>query len=114
MNDRRLAELEGAVRDRRVVQFAYDGQPRSVQPVAVGRHRVTGQPMLRGYQVAGRSNSRTPPFWLFFAIDRIVDLVASDQVFATDPPHYPDRDGHLCPITAELRRPSSDAAHSPE
>lgn len=47
--ERQIAESLGrAIRERRVVEFSYHGEPRAVEPYALGR--VAGRLTLRGWQ----------------------------------------------------------------
>lgn len=98
----KAAELEHAIRHRLMVEFSYDRQPRVVQPATLGLHRMTGRLSLRGYQVGGRSNSRTPPLWTMFSVDRIADLLITTAMFPADPPGYSNGDKHIHPVIAEL------------
>ncbi|WP_456695901.1 hypothetical protein [Aeromicrobium sp. P5_D10] len=102
MTEASADDLERAIRDRLLVEFTYDRQPRLVQPAALGPHRMTHNLSLRGYQVSGRSNSRRPPFWTMFAVNRIEDLLVTDTVFPADPPGYANGDRHIHPVTIEL------------
>lgn len=95
--------LVEAIESRREVSFTYDGQPRTVQPAAVGIHVSTGNAILRGYQVAGTSNSRAVPLWDLFLLEKIEGgLVVEDSVFTADPPNYRRGDKHMGVIHAEL------------
>lgn len=95
-------DLEQAIDSRLHVRFVYEGQPRVVQPAALGRHMITGALSLRGYQTGGRSNSRPPPFWTMFSLDKIVDLEMVDDPFVDDPPGYADGDRLVVAVIAEL------------
>lgn len=97
-----LDDLRRAIADRLPVRFVYEGQPRVVQPAALGRHLITDVPTLRGYQTGGRSNSRPPPFWTMFSLERIVDLQVAADPFVDDPPGYADGDGRLTAVSAQL------------
>jgi hypothetical protein len=95
-------DLEHAINNRLPVRFVYDGQPRVVQPAALGHHVVTGALSLRGYQTGGRSNSRPPPFWTVFSLDRIDELEVVDGPFVEDPPGYRNGDRTIVPVIAQL------------
>ncbi|MFC5677827.1 WYL domain-containing protein [Aeromicrobium endophyticum] len=100
--DAGLDDLRRAIADRLHVRFVYEGQPRVVQPAALGSHVITDAITLRGYQTGGRSNSRPPPFWTMFTLDRIVDLEVAGDAFVDDPPGYADGDGRLVSVIAQL------------
>jgi len=44
------SDIDDAIDRRLEVEFAYDGQPRVVQPAAHGTHKDTGNEVLRGYR----------------------------------------------------------------
>lgn len=88
-------DLADAIRQRRIVTFVYDGCPRVVQPAAYGRHRTTDKLSLRGYQIDGASNSRTPPLWDLFTVEKIQGLRVTDETFPDDPPLYRRGDKQL-------------------
>ncbi len=84
-----------AIRDRRLIQFSYDGHQRVVIPAAYGRHASTGNEVLRGYQVRGTSSTRTPPLWDLFLVTNMVGLTVLDETFVNDPPQYKRGDKHI-------------------
>jgi predicted DNA-binding transcriptional regulator YafY len=63
--------LAQAIRDRRVVEFAYHGEPRQVEPYALGR--VGGALTLKGWQ------SRKG--WRTFHVEEMESLEATDRHF---------------------------------
>ena len=85
----------GAIRDRRVIEFDYDGHHRIVQPAAAGPHATTGNLVLRGYQVGGTSSSGSVPGWRLFELTDISRLVVTDRTFNADPPGYRKGDKHI-------------------
>lgn len=103
-----MADIEDllceAIANHRVVTFVYDDLPREVIPGVLGRHRTTQNPVLRGYQTDGSSNSRTVPFWKLFLIDKINDLLITGGSFDELPPQYNlDGDADIDPITLQLQ-----------
>ncbi len=97
-----IAILDDAITQRVEVEFDYDGQPRVVRPAAYGTHKDTGNEVLRGYQVGGRSNSRQPPLWDLFLVDKIINLRVTSRVFAEDPPFYSKNDKAMSAISSQL------------
>ncbi|MEV8148750.1 hypothetical protein AB0O52_11485 [Arthrobacter sp. NPDC080073] len=95
-------DFSGAIQNRNLVSFHYDGHPRVVQPAACGPHATTGNEVLRGYQVDGRGNSRPVPFWDLFLIDKMSNVEILDGRFTEDPPYYSRDDKHINPIRAQL------------
>jgi predicted DNA-binding transcriptional regulator YafY len=83
------ARLAGAIRDRRVVTFAYDGLPRTVRPAVLGV--LAGHETLHGYQTGGGSRHGGLPQWRNFTVDRIAGLAVLEETFEDDPPGY----GHV-------------------
>ena len=95
--------LKRAITDHHVVTFVYDKLPREVIPGVLGWHKTTGNLQLRGYQTDGESRSRSLPFWRLFRIDRISDLIVTDQRFVEPPPDYNSAgDADIEPIIAML------------
>lgn len=84
-----------AIKNRRLVQFSYDGHPRRVVPAAHGSHVTTGNEVLRGYQIGGTSSSREIPLWDLFLVGKIVDAEILDEGFAEDPPGFVRGDKHI-------------------
>lgn len=95
-------QIDVAIRERREIEFTYDGHLRVVQPAAHGRHKDTGNEVLRGYQIGGGSNSRQPPLWDLFLVAKINSLTVTDRRFTANPPHYSQGDKHMKPIITEL------------
>ena len=94
--------IDEAIESRREIEFVYDGHQRVVQPAAHGRHKTTGNEVLRAYQVGGSSSSRTPPLWDLFLVDRMEQLRMTDRTFDDDPPGYSRDDKHMGVIFAQL------------
>jgi hypothetical protein len=70
-----------SISNRRVLRFEYDGQPRTVNPHALFRESEFQKTVLLGWQTDGGCNSRVPPCWGNFHLDKIVDLIVSDETF---------------------------------
>lgn len=97
-----MSTISDAIRRRLELEFLYDGQPRIVRPAAHGIHKDTGNEVLRGYQVGGRSNSRTIPLWSLFLVNKIQNLVVTDRTFSTTLPGFSRKDKAMSTILAEL------------
>lgn len=95
-------DIASAIRNRQVISFSYDGQPRIVLPAAYGKHVTTGSTLLRGYQTGGKSNSRTVPLWDLFEERKMVSAKLTGETFPKNPPGYKKGDKHLRPLLAEL------------
>ena len=95
-------DLCAAITDRRLISFVYDGHPRTAIPAAYGRHKTTGNTVLRAYQIAGTSNSRTVPLWDLFLVEKMTDCVILNETFTSDPPSYARGDKHIGEIYCQL------------
>ena len=73
-----------------------------MRPAAHGIHKDTSNEVLRGYQVGGRSNSRQPPLWDLFLVDKILNLQITSRVFAEDPPFFSKNDKAMSAISSQL------------
>jgi len=94
--------LAGAIRERRIVSFVYQGQPRTVEPHACGVVAPDGEPVLHGYQIAGGSTSGQLPGWRTFAITKITELAVTETPFDAPRAGYASGRPRLDPVWAEL------------
>jgi len=69
-----------AILHRRLVRFAYEGMPRTVEPFCCGAS-TAGKDVVRGYQTGGRSRSGEPVGWKLFDVSGIADLTIVDAQF---------------------------------
>jgi hypothetical protein len=95
-------DICSAIKNRRLVGFAYDGHSRIVIPTAYGTQSTTGNKVLRGYQIRGTSGSGVPPKWGLFLVDKITDFQILDEAIPFTPPGYSPGDKHISPIHCEL------------
>jgi predicted DNA-binding transcriptional regulator YafY len=86
------AELETAVRERRVVELRYQGDPGS-EPRVIYPHALyitsTGKECIDAYQVAGPSRSGSLPEWRDFNLAKIVQVRTLDEHFELAPGYNP-------------------------
>lgn len=73
--------LVRAILDHRVVEFAYNGYRRTVEPYLLGLHEA-GEPILLGYQTAGASHSGEIPGWRTFVTTAIAEVDVTNRSFA--------------------------------
>tara|TARA_A100001515_G_scaffold32192_1_gene25178 strand:- start:91535 stop:94843 length:3309 start_codon:yes stop_codon:yes gene_type:complete len=94
--------LGQAINDKRVVIIFYEGDntvsrgARAIEPVVLGTHYQSGNPVVRAWQVQGASD--TPdnlPGWRMFRVDRIARLRMTDNTFDTPRPQYDPNDDHI-------------------
>jgi hypothetical protein len=83
-----------AIQENRVIEFHYDGHHRKVEPYCHGTSK-RGKESVRGYQVAGGSNSRSIPFWRLFTVAKIGNLSLTDETFQGNRPAYNPNDKDL-------------------
>lgn len=86
-----------AISERRVVQFEYDGGTRVVEPHCHGVSK-TGKEVLRGYQVAGYSDSGNPIGWKLFSVQRMSGVTILDTEFPEDRPDYNPHDSAMTQV----------------
>jgi hypothetical protein len=85
-----------AISHRHVLTFDYEGQPRTVNPHALYREDRHQNFVLHAWQTDGESNTRNPPCWGNFHVEKIVELTVLDEQFVrTQPDFNPDRFRHL-------------------
>src|SRR5215469_5894115 len=70
-----------AIRNRMVLEFSYNGEPRSVEPQTYGIN-AAGAPILRGYQRAGGSISGYTKGLRLFELRKISQLRQTNRHFA--------------------------------
>lgn len=85
--------LVAAIRGRRVVEFRYGGEHRTVEPYRLGRD-ASGRLLLQGWQ------SRKG--WRSFHVDAMADLDATARSFDTPREGYVRGDDRLLRILAEV------------
>ncbi|SER27710.1 hypothetical protein SAMN04489841_3515 [Natrinema salaciae] len=90
-----------AIREQKVLEFTYDGHHRKVEPYCHGQSKK-GKESLRGYQIAGGSNSRRVPFWRLFTVAKMGNLTLTDETFNGNRPHYNPNDKDLSPIHCNI------------
>jgi hypothetical protein len=77
-----------SIRYRRVIQFEYEGMPRTVNPHVFYRSEASQKGVINGWQTEGGSNTRTPPCWGNFSVVKIVGLVLLEETFSGAQPDF--------------------------
>ncbi len=90
-----MVEICDAIKQRRLLQFSYDGHQRVVIPAAHGQHATTNNPVLRAYQVRGSSTSRVPPLWSMVTLAKMSGVLILAESFDADPPEYVRNDSDI-------------------
>lgn len=100
--------LKSAVADRKVLAFDYDGEPRLVEPHALGLNKKQ-QLVLRGFQVTG--GSATNSFaWKLFTLEKAENLQVLDLASQAPRPGFKAGDKGMVEIFAELPEPVLEEA----
>lgn len=86
-----------AISEKRILNFTYDGLPRTVEPHLVG-DRTTGKTGLSAYQIGGKSHSNSVPYWRPFTVSKIRELEITDQTFDKPRPGYNPNDSRMTVI----------------
>lgn len=93
-------QLKIAVDTRKHLAFDYDGQPRIVEPHALGLNKK-GEIVLRAFQVAGGS-ATDPVAWKLFNLTKAGNLTVVDQTSQAPRPGYKPGDRAMAIIITEL------------
>lgn len=72
--------LDDAIHGRVIIEFVYDGLPRSVQPATHGI-TTTGKESLRGCLIGGASHRNSIPCWELFTVAKIQNLTFTNSLF---------------------------------
>lgn len=86
-----------AIAKRAVIQFYYDGGTRTVEPHCHGTSR-SGNEVLRGYQIAGHSESGNSVEWKLYDASKISSLVDTGKTFLDNRPGYNPSDKGMSSI----------------
>jgi predicted DNA-binding transcriptional regulator YafY len=84
-------DIVRAINDRNVLVFDYHGQPREVNPHALGRVQPHDKTVLLAWQTGGSSNHGVPPLWAYFRLDDIEGLELTDATFFSAQPNFKPR-----------------------
>lgn len=95
-----LQTIVGAIHDRKILSFYYDGLERVVEPHAVGISRA-GNDVLRCYQVQGK-HVNSGHDWNLCDISKMSNLSMTGAVFDSARPGYKKGDKGMRHIYAEL------------
>jgi len=92
--------ITDAIKNKQVIEFYYDGGPRTVEPHCFGT-TTAGNPGLRGYQTAGYSSSGSLG-WKMFDMSKASGIKTSGNTFSGPRPGYKRGDRGMSSINAEL------------
>ena len=81
------AVITDAISHNRVLAFDYEGRSRVVNPHALREDQLR-KLVLHAWQTNGGSNTRTPPCWGNFHLEKIVRLRVLDETFFGAQPDF--------------------------
>jgi predicted DNA-binding transcriptional regulator YafY len=93
-----------AIRDRTVLKFTYNAQPRTVEPQAYGIS-TAGHPVLRAYQRGGRSDSGRANGLRLFEVAKMSNMRKRAERFLKARPEHNPNDSAMKEIRAALPLP---------
>ncbi|AJP49426.1 MAG: hypothetical protein FD187_356 [bacterium] len=93
--------IADAIRTRKLLQFSYDGHPRTVEPHTYGIDGK-GHQALRAYQVRGGSESGEYVGWKLFHVAEMRGTAILNQGFTGPRNGYKKGDKAFARIMAEL------------
>lgn len=103
---RRDPLIISAIRRKSVLEFSYNGKPRTVEPQTYGLS-ATGREILRGYERPANHGSKRSGVAKLFDLKKISGLRESGQTFQEAlPAHNPD-DSAMVEIFATLPAPKN-------
>jgi hypothetical protein len=93
-----------AIRDRTVLKFTYNAQPRTVEPQAYGISTF-GHPVLRAYQRADGSDSRRTNGLRLFEVVKMSNVRKTAERFLKARPEHNPNDSAMKEVRAALPLP---------
>jgi hypothetical protein len=97
--------ITDAIRDRKVLEFSYNGQPRVVEPQTQGIS-TPGHAILRGYQRTGGSTSGYTTGLRLFEIAKILQLRQTGEQFVEAQAGHNPNDSAMSKVIISLPRPA--------
>lgn len=73
------AAIIQAMKDQKVISCTYNGLPRLIEAHAIGKLVRNKRIGVRVYQVGGESQSHDDPYWRLFYVDRMQDVVITNE-----------------------------------
>jgi len=91
-----------AIRERKLLQFYYNGGERIVEPYAYGYDK-NGNLKLRAYQVDGYSSRGKTEGWKLFDVDKVESIqILENRCFDIRPEYNPFGDKHIPEIICKV------------
>ena len=77
-----------ALDEKRLLKFCYGGKIRVVEPHCYGVHKDTMHPVLRAFQLRGKSNNEVIG-WKLFLVDKMINLHILKEEFIPQTDYNP-------------------------
>lgn len=94
-----------AIRDKRLLRFDYNGQPRVVEPYCYGLSTHDAE-VLRAIQVGGASRSGKFGFGKLWTVAQMTDVRLSDVTFLANDPNYNPNDSAMKQVICRVDAPA--------
>jgi hypothetical protein len=91
-----------SIRERKIIEFHYEGGIRVVEPHCCGLHRDTGKEVLIGYQTGGHTRSGGVPDWRVYEVSNISGLKVTDISFLGPRSGYDPEDPRISEVFCKL------------
>jgi hypothetical protein len=91
-----------AIKNKKVIEFHYEGQKRIVEPHCCGVLKNTNHEALCAYQIGGYSSSGKNPPWRLYLLPGMSVVVASEKQFDNPRPGYKRNDSRMSSIYSQL------------
>jgi len=87
-----------AIKERKVLQFSYEGNIRIVEPFTLGNHKDTGNLVLSAFRIGGYSKSANEPQWRLYIVNEMQNLSSTNQRAMATRPGYNPNDSRMSTI----------------
>ena len=106
MGIRRDPAIISAIRERAILRFVYNGEPRVVEPQTYGLSS-TGKEVLRAYQTSGGSRTGSTRLAKLFDVSKIVGLEKTSHRFSEALTVHNPKDSAMIEVFATLPHPKA-------
>jgi len=98
-----------ALRNRKVLAFSYDGQPRIVEPQSYGLRKAAERPVMRGFQRAGGSTTGYIRGIRLFELVKMSQLRQTGERFVKPQPEHDPNDSAISKVIISLPRSNHES-----
>jgi len=96
-----IEEICQTIKERKLLNFYYDGGLRTVEPYCYGLSKKNAA-FLRAYQISGYSKSGTPSGWKLLNVSKISNISISEESFRLIRPEYNPNDPIIVKIYCRI------------